>query len=322
MKLVALRPSDGEVVGDVAISQDVPNASANYGYSETSAPICANGRVVVGAAGSEYGIRGFVMAYTTDLKPAWPSPFWTSRPRGSRGGATRASSAAARSGRPSRSTRRRTRSTSAPARRRRSTSRRCGPAPNPRTDSLIAVDLRTGRMKWWQQLIAGNEWAYDVSQPPLVYNGKVGGRTRRIVSVGDDGGRLVRVRRADGRAVPRAGQGDRPRRAPAAAPGQPVTVFPSSLGGLNYSPASYDPATNHVFNAAAETAAVLIQQKLTPTQKRRKLLLGDVFLGLENGDFGASAPGLAGPRVDQRDRRRRPAGASGSSGRPSPSAAA
>ena len=73
MKLVALRPSDGRVVGEVAIKQDVPNASANYGYSETSAPICANGRLVIGAAGSEYGIRGFVMAYTTDLKPAWPS---------------------------------------------------------------------------------------------------------------------------------------------------------------------------------------------------------------------------------------------------------
>jgi len=25
--------------------------------------------VLLGAAGSEYGIRGFVMAYTTDLKP-------------------------------------------------------------------------------------------------------------------------------------------------------------------------------------------------------------------------------------------------------------
>jgi hypothetical protein len=65
-----------------------------------------------------------------------------------------------------------------------------------------------------------------------------------------------------------------------------VTVFPSSLGGLNYSPAAYDPKTNYVFNAAAETAAVLIQQKLTPTQKKRKLLLGDVYLGLSNGNFG------------------------------------
>ena len=44
MKLVALRPSDGKVVAEAALGQDVPNANSNYGYSETSAPICANNR--------------------------------------------------------------------------------------------------------------------------------------------------------------------------------------------------------------------------------------------------------------------------------------
>jgi hypothetical protein len=78
---------------------------------------------------------------------------------------------------------------------------------------------------------------------------------------------------------------------PALQPGKPVAVFPSSLGGVNYSPASYDPHTNYVFNAAAETAAVETQAKLTPTQKRRKRLLGDVFLGLENSTFGTVLPG-------------------------------
>ena len=73
-------------------------------------------------------------------------------------------------------------------------------------------------------------------------------------------------------------------------PGKPVAVFPSSLGGLNYSPASYDPHTNYVFNAAAETAAIDVQSKLTPTQKKRKFTLGDVFLGLQNGNFGTILP--------------------------------
>ena len=82
MQLVALRPSDGEVVGKIAISQFVPNASANYGYSQTSAPICAGGKVVMGAAGSEYGVRGYVMAFNTDLTPAWPNPYWTIPPEG------------------------------------------------------------------------------------------------------------------------------------------------------------------------------------------------------------------------------------------------
>src|SRR5207244_3752994 len=63
------------------------------------------------------------------------------------------------------------------------------------------------------------------------------------------------------------------------------------LGGLNYSPASYDPATNYIFNAASETASVMQQAKLTTTQKKRKRVLGDIFLGLENGNFGALLPG-------------------------------
>jgi hypothetical protein len=78
---------------------------------------------------------------------------------------------------------------------------------------------------------------------------------------------------------------------PALRPGKPVTVFPSSLGGLNYSPASYDPATNYVFNAASETAGVDVQAKLTPTQKKHKFVLGDVFLGLQNGNFGTELAG-------------------------------
>lgn len=65
----------------------------------------------------------------------------------------------------------------------------------------------------------------------------------------------------------------------------------SSLGGVNYSPASCDPKTNHVFNAAAETAAIDEQTKLTPTQKKRKFTLGDVLLGLQNGNFGSLLPG-------------------------------
>ena len=291
MKIVALRPSDGEVVGTVSITQDVPNASANYGYSETSAPICANGRLVVGAAGSEYGIRGFVMAYTTDLKPAWPGPFWTIPPdrqswrRYSRivgGGAvwtpvtidasTNTVYFGTGSGTP----------LYFPTLR---------PGSNPRTDSLIAVDLRTGRMKWFQQLLAGNEWAYDVSQPPLVYNGTVGGERRRIVSVATMEGVWFAFDARTGRPFhQRVKVIDRVEH-PKLRPGQPVTVFPASLGGLNYSPAAYHPGTNLVINAAAETAAVMIQEKLTPTQKRRKLLLGDVFLGLDNGDFGQALPG-------------------------------
>ena len=288
MKLVALRPSDGKVLGDVALSQDVWNASTNYGYSETSAPICANHRVLIGAAGSEYGIRGFVMAYTTDLRPAWPSPFWTIPPdlqswrRTSRvvGGGAVWTPVTVDSGT---NTVYFGTGSATPL-----YFKALRPGVNPRTDALVAVDLQTGRLKWWQQLITSNQWAYDVSQPPLVYRGKVGGSVHDVVSVATMEGVWFAFDADTGKPFhERVKVIDRVEHPPLR-PGEPVTVFPSSLGGLNYSPASYDPATNYVFNAASETAAVLVQQKLTPTQKRRKLLLGDVYLGLENGNFGAA----------------------------------
>ena len=288
MKIVALDPATGKVVAETAMSQDVPNASSNYGYSETSAPMCANNRVLVGAAGSEYGVRGFVMAYTPDLKPAWPEPFWTVPPdlqswrRASRvvgGGAVwtpvtvDASTNTVYFGTGS----------ATPL-----YFPQLRPGTNPRTDGLIAVDLQTGKMRWWQQLIAGNQWAYDVAQPPLVYTGKVGGKTHRIVSVATMEGVWFAFDAATGQPFhERVKVIDRIEHPPLR-PGQPVTVFPSSLGGINYSPAAYDPKTNYVFNAASETAGVEVQQKLTPTQKKRKLLLGDVWLGLANGNFGTA----------------------------------
>ncbi len=291
MKVVALRPSDGAVVGELAISQDVPDATVANNYSETSAAVCANGKLIFGAAGSERGPRGFVMAYTPDLKPAWPTPFWTIPPdrqswrRASRivGGGpvwtpvtidskTNTVFFGTGSGTP----------VYFPSMR---------PGNNPRAASIIAVDLATGKLKWWQQLIQNDQWEYDVAQPPVVYDGKVGGKPHRIVSVATKEGMWYAFDAVTGKAFhDRVKVLDRVEHPPLKA-GQPVVVYPGSIGGLNYSPAAYDPKLNYIFNAAAETAGVLIQKKLTPTQKKRKFLLGDIFLGLDNGNFGNYLPG-------------------------------
>jgi outer membrane protein assembly factor BamB len=291
MHLNKLDPKTGALLGRVAIGKAVPGAGSNYGYSETSAPICANHRIFAGAAGSEYGIRGFVMAWTTSLRPAWPNPVWTIPPEqqswrsASRivgGGAVWTPVTAD----PVSNTVFFGTGSATPL-----YFPQLRPGTNPRTDSLIAVDLKTGKLKWWRQLIAGNQWSYDVAQPPLVYDGKVGGHAHRVVSVATMEGVWFAFDARTGQPFhERVKVIDRVEH-PALRPGKAVTVFPSSLGGLNYSPASYDPATNYVFNAAAETAAVEIQAKLTPTQKKHKFVLGDVFLGLSNGNFGTELSG-------------------------------
>jgi alcohol dehydrogenase (cytochrome c) len=291
MHINSLSPADGHLIKRVTIAHDVPGAGSNYGYSETSTPTCADHRIVFGAAGSEYGTRGFVMAYTTDLAPAWPSPYWTIPPEQQ---SWRAASRIVGGGNVWTAV---TVDTSTdtvffgtgsatplyfPSVR---------PGPNPRTDSLIAVDLKTGQTKWWQQLITGNQWSYDVAQPPLVYDGKVGGKTHHIVSVASMEGVWFAFDAVTGKPFyERVKVIDRVEH-PSLQPGKPVTIYPSSIGGLNFSPASYDPATNYVFNAAAETAAQLVQKQLTAAQKRNKFVLGDVFLGVQNGNFGTALAG-------------------------------
>jgi alcohol dehydrogenase (cytochrome c) len=292
MTITMLNQQTGDVIKRVPISSAVPGAATRYGYSETSAPICAKHRVITGAAGSEYGVRGFVMAFkTSDLSPAWANPVWSIPPSGTSwrkvsrivgGGVTwtpvtiDAKTNTVYYGTGSATP------LYFPAWR---------PGSAPRTDSLIAVDLRTGKLKWWQQQMAHNEWSYDTAQPPLVYDGKVGGKKRRVVSVATMEGVWFCYDAATGRPIyQRVKVIDRTEHPPLQ-PGKPVVVYPGSIGGLNFSPAAYDPKTNYIFNAAAETASVMIQKKLTPTQKKRKRLQGDIFLGLQNGDFGQYLPG-------------------------------
>jgi alcohol dehydrogenase (cytochrome c) len=286
MTIVELDPSTGHQLARVPISRAVPGAQANYGYSETSAPICADHKLVVGAAGSEYGARGFVMAYDTpSLSPAWANPFWTIPPNDTEwrkaarivgGGVVWTpttvdpttntlyvgTGAATPPYYPS-----------------------LRPGPDPRTDSLIAIDLKTGSMKWWQQQLSANEWSYDTSQPPMVYTAKVGGKSERIVSVASMEGVWFAYNAVTGAPIWQRVKVIDNVEHPDLKAGQPVVIYPSSLGGLNYSPASFDPQTGYVYNAASETASVLVQQ--TSAEKQRQALLaGDVFLGLANGDYG------------------------------------
>lgn len=292
MTVVEIDPSNGQLIRRVPIASGVPGASANVGYSETSAPMCADHKVIFGAAGSEYGVRGFVMAFrTSDLKPAWPNPFWTIPPqltgwrKRSRiigGGVvwtpvsidTKTDTVFFGTG------------SATPL-----YFKDLRPGNNARSDSLIALDINTGKMKWWQQQMSSNEWSYDTAQPPLVYDAKVGGKKMRIVSVATMEGVWFAYDARTGRPLYQRVKVIDHTEHPPLEPGQPVVVYPSALGGLNFSPASYDPATNYIFNAAAETAAIFIKQKLTPDQLRQKLVLGDVFLGLQNGDFGQFLPG-------------------------------
>ena len=59
-KLVALDAKSGKVVWETQI------ADPELGYSETMAPTAVNGKILIGTNGGEYGIRGFVKAFDAE----------------------------------------------------------------------------------------------------------------------------------------------------------------------------------------------------------------------------------------------------------------
>jgi alcohol dehydrogenase (cytochrome c) len=65
-KLVALNAKTGSVVWQTDL------ADPSLGYSETMAPTAVDGKILIGTSGGEYGIRGFVRAYDAETgKPLW-----------------------------------------------------------------------------------------------------------------------------------------------------------------------------------------------------------------------------------------------------------
>jgi PQQ-dependent dehydrogenase (methanol/ethanol family) len=65
-KLVALDAKTGSLIWETQI------AEPELGYSETMAPTAVDGKILIGTNGGEYGIRGFVRAYDTETgKMVW-----------------------------------------------------------------------------------------------------------------------------------------------------------------------------------------------------------------------------------------------------------
>ena len=119
------------------------------------------------------------------------------------------------------------------------------PGNNPKTNSLIAVDLKTGQEKWWKQQQAGDQWDYDTSTPPMIFTGRVNNQPRRVVAVGNKAGHWFLYDAKTGDPIYETVKVLDTDNHPPLEQGKAVEVYPSALGGINYGPMSYDPGTNY-----------------------------------------------------------------------------
>src|SRR2546423_6166493 len=49
-------------------------------------------------------------------------------------------------------------------------------------NSVVALDLKTGKIRWYYQLVHHDIWEHDVSTPLVLYDARVAGRPRKLMA--------------------------------------------------------------------------------------------------------------------------------------------
>jgi PQQ-dependent dehydrogenase (methanol/ethanol family) len=75
------------------------------------------------------------------------------------------------------------------------------PGDNLFNDSVVALDLKTGKLRWHYQLVHHDIWEHDVSTPLVLYDATVGGRPLRILAAMRTDGLLFLLDRETGQPV-------------------------------------------------------------------------------------------------------------------------
>jgi alcohol dehydrogenase (cytochrome c) len=263
--LVALNAKTGVVIWDTTV--------ANYktGYSITVAPLAVKDKIVVGMAGGEFGVRGFLDAYdATTGKRAWR--FWTIPGPGEPGNETwkgdswkTGSAATWVTGAYDAETNLIYWGTGNP-----------GPdwngdvreGDNLYSDSIIAVDADTGKLKWHFQFTPHDVHDWDATEVPVLLEGEVRGKKRKLVVFANRNAFYYVLDRVTGEFLagkPYAKQtwakglddSGRPIRMPNTFPTLEGTpVWPAVAGASNWYSPSFSPRTGLLYVAVREAGSV------------------------------------------------------------------
>jgi alcohol dehydrogenase (cytochrome c) len=250
--LVAVDAKNGRPIWDVAV------AKPETGYSLTHAPLIVKDKVIVGTAGGEYGIRGFLAAYDVKTgREAWR--FYTIPGPGEKGHETWDGDSWKRGG----GSVWVTGSYDPELNLTYWGIGNAGPdyngdvrrGDNLYTCAVIALDADTGALKWHYQFSPHDEFDYDSVQVPVLADVSWNGSPRKVMMWANRNGffyvldrvngqfllgkPFVRVNWAEG--FDREG---RPQRVPGmVATPEGTLVYPGNQGGTNWYNPSYSPRT-------------------------------------------------------------------------------
>jgi alcohol dehydrogenase (cytochrome c) len=73
------------------------------------------------------------------------------------------------------------------------------PGDNLYTDSIIALDNKTGQLRWYYQMVHHDIWEADIAEAPVLFDAKVDGRQRKAAAAMRTDGHLFMVDRVTGK---------------------------------------------------------------------------------------------------------------------------
>ena len=277
-RLIALDRKTGAPVWSV---QTTPKDGP---YAITGAPRIAAGRVIIGNAGSEYAVRGFVSAYDagsgalawrTYMVPGDPAkPFesdamrraastWSGQWYKAGGGASPwdpivydptldlvyVGTGNANPWYPE--------------------LRGDKEGDNLYASSIVAIKASTGEIAWYYQTTPGDSWDYDATQPITLADLTIDGRPRKVLMQPNKNAFFYVIDRETGHlisATPYASMtwatgidaNGRPIVNPAAKPSRTgVIVSPADYGGHNWNPTSFSPTTGWMYLSVTDGGTLL-----------------------------------------------------------------
>ncbi|HUU73080.1 MAG TPA: PQQ-binding-like beta-propeller repeat protein [Burkholderiales bacterium] len=123
------------------------------------------------------------------------------------------------------------------------------PGDNLYTLSVVALDARTGKLRWYYQQVPHDLWGYDVGSPPVLFDVEHKGRTVKAVGEASKTGWFYVNDRVTGELLFKS-ENYVPHRNIFRPPTEEgVTIAPGAAGGTSWSPVSFDPATGLAYIA-------------------------------------------------------------------------
>lgn len=145
------------------------------------------------------------------------------------------------------------------------------PGDNLYTVSLVALDARTGRVKWHYQQVPHDVWGYDVASPPVLFDLPTPSGTVAAVGHASKTGWFFVHDRASGKLLFKS-EPFVPQHnlfSPPTANG--VRIAPGAIGGSNWSPSAFDPGTGLAYIAAVHVPMRYAVKELPATADKPAL---------------------------------------------------